>query len=558
MDIHLLTLAELQPYPAADNGLKDALDLLKRGENQETWTDKCEGLTILRRLLAHDANIVVASMHVVILAVVNEVHNLRSIVSRIAIGTVGDMFQTLGRAMEPELDHTVAALLKKAAAEAGSVFIREDLDGALEKMVAAVTPAKAMLALLGSATHKSVLVRCTVAKFLCDLIDQLGSRIFALRESERLLVAESKLVQDAAPEVRYFARKAVYAMMPFEDFDKAVNKHLAGAAQRVVKEACDNLRTKGLGDPPVDTKIRQTAKDTSSFSAAGHVDAGPLSSASASIGRTTLSAGGVAACIGGGGGVVGGGGAGSGSGDAALRPRGKSSVRRDRPMSRTMALEDAEGQDMLVPLLTRLAAPDFRERDQALTMLDDLVATRAGDIASHVVRIFDGFLPRLNDANAKVTLHALDVLCRIIPSLGPACELVVVELTQAVTGCLPSKNGAIHDQAVGALGLMTASLEPHVLLQPYAAAVFYGNVKVKEVMFDEFCALIGPASGRNPKLVLKHGLGVVDQMLSDKRGTMKVECTRLVHELYTFLGDAVYDGPISANNKAVLRAMLKS
>ena len=107
-------------------------------------------------------------------------HNLRSSVSRLAIVTLGDMFDLLGKNMDPELELTVGALLKKISAEQGSTFIREDVDKCLEKMSERVSPQKALAALMSSASveQKSNLVRRTGAKFISDFVGILGAKVF--------------------------------------------------------------------------------------------------------------------------------------------------------------------------------------------------------------------------------------------------------------------------------------------------------------------------------------------------------------------------------------------
>ena len=65
---------------------------LKRGENQETWSDKCEGLTIFRTLLMHHRPVLDESLGVVVDAINAEVLNLRSQVARVAMLALADFF----------------------------------------------------------------------------------------------------------------------------------------------------------------------------------------------------------------------------------------------------------------------------------------------------------------------------------------------------------------------------------------------------------------------------------------------------------------------------------
>lgn len=132
-DAYIVEYYELEPFPQPDNALKQVYALLERGNNQETWHCKCEGLEIIRRLLVHNPDVVLGDLHAVVLATINEVKNLRSSVSRVAMICLGDFYELLNKSLGTELDATVTALIMKAAGEA-SVFIREDCEKALDRM----------------------------------------------------------------------------------------------------------------------------------------------------------------------------------------------------------------------------------------------------------------------------------------------------------------------------------------------------------------------------------------------------------------------------------------
>ena len=66
--------------------------------------------------------------------------------SRVAVGTLGDLYTHLQRAMDQELEGTVKALLQKAGES--NAFIRQDVDAALDCMVKHCTPTRSISALL--------------------------------------------------------------------------------------------------------------------------------------------------------------------------------------------------------------------------------------------------------------------------------------------------------------------------------------------------------------------------------------------------------------------------
>ena len=68
-----MPLNSLPPYPSPHSAIKDALAALKRGLEQETWSEACEGLQIFRQLLQHAPDVVVENLPVVTKAIVTEV-----------------------------------------------------------------------------------------------------------------------------------------------------------------------------------------------------------------------------------------------------------------------------------------------------------------------------------------------------------------------------------------------------------------------------------------------------------------------------------------------------
>ncbi len=132
-----------QPFKNAEAALREAMNNLSQDED---WEKKCHGLNAIRRLTAYHEDTVVSNIHPIILALVQEVKNLRSQVARFALITFGDMFAKLKRSMDVDLDLTVKNILQKNGES--NDFIRADVDKCLDKMVNNVTVTKAMIALL--------------------------------------------------------------------------------------------------------------------------------------------------------------------------------------------------------------------------------------------------------------------------------------------------------------------------------------------------------------------------------------------------------------------------
>uniref|UniRef100_A0A8C0LDG0 TOG array regulator of axonemal microtubules protein 1 n=1 Tax=Canis lupus dingo TaxID=286419 RepID=A0A8C0LDG0_CANLU len=194
----IMDTSELRPFSKPEIALTEALRLLA----DEDWEKKIEGLNFIRCLAAYHSEILNTKLHETNFAVVQEVKNLRSGVSRAAVVCLSDLFTYLKKSMDQELDTTVKVLLHKAGES--NTFIREDVDKALRAMVSNVTPARAVVSLINGGQ-------------------------------------------------RYYGRKMLFLMMCHPNFDKMLEKYVPSKDLPYIKESVKSLRQKGLGEIPLDT-----------------------------------------------------------------------------------------------------------------------------------------------------------------------------------------------------------------------------------------------------------------------------------------------------------------
>uniref|UniRef100_A0A3B3VIL3 TOG array regulator of axonemal microtubules 1 n=1 Tax=Poecilia latipinna TaxID=48699 RepID=A0A3B3VIL3_9TELE len=210
--------SELCPFSKPDLVLTQSFNLL----NSEDWEKKIEGLMFLRSLAYNHADTLQSRLHEVCLCLIQEVKNLRSGVSRVAVCTLGDLYSHLQRLMDQELEGTVKALLQKAGES--NTFIRQDVDGALDCMVQHCTPTRGIGALLTGG-------------------------------------------------IRYFGRRMLLFLSSHPGFDKNLEKYIPTKDLQTVRDTVLTLRTKGLGEMPQDS---QSARGRRSLPGSGTVRASSL------------------------------------------------------------------------------------------------------------------------------------------------------------------------------------------------------------------------------------------------------------------------------------------
>ncbi|NWX73478.1 TGRM2 protein, partial [Alca torda] len=188
----------------------------------DDWQEKAKGLFSIRRLAVCQSEVLLSRLHDVSLAVTKEVNNLRSKVCRCAIGTLGELFRTMKKHMDHEVDEVARVLLQKMGDT--SEFIQKAADESLEVMVGSVTPARAMTALLASGVHhRNVLVRKCAAKHLLTAMERIGAEklLSGTPSSTELLVRTLvKLAQDCHQETRCYGQKMLSILMSHKIFQK--------------------------------------------------------------------------------------------------------------------------------------------------------------------------------------------------------------------------------------------------------------------------------------------------------------------------------------------------
>ncbi|CAL8311673.1 unnamed protein product [Gadus morhua 'NCC'] len=212
------------PFPKPELAMTQSLTLI----SSENWQEKMEGLTVLRSLAQNHVDTLLPRLRDVCLALVQEVKNLRSGVSRVAVCTLGVLYCHLQRAMDKEVDTTARALLHKAAES--NAFIREEVDAALGHMVRHCTPARCINAFLdGGLSHLSAAVRKCAAQHLADLLERVGvARLLSGGKdvTDRILPAVVKLALDSSPEPRSFGRRILLFLSSHRDFDSLLEKNI--------------------------------------------------------------------------------------------------------------------------------------------------------------------------------------------------------------------------------------------------------------------------------------------------------------------------------------------
>ncbi|XP_028927296.1 TOG array regulator of axonemal microtubules protein 2 [Ornithorhynchus anatinus] len=459
---------DLRPLSHPELGLMEALQWLSNSD----WQLKEKGLVSVRRLAACHPDVLEGRLHDVCLAVTREVSNLRSKVSRLAISTLGHLFQTMKKHMDQEAEEIARCLLQKAGDT--SEFIQRAADRSLRAMVESVTPARSLLALTaGGAYHRNPSVRKVTAEHLTAVVEQMGAEklLSSPRDNtDALIRILVKLAQDSNQDTRFYGRKMMNVLMSHPKFDMYLKQSLPSHDLRDIMVAIKQ-RGEENAEPP-------SAK-------------GRKISANSSV---TVSRGGLLSKEGG-------------------------SPDLQRGAGRRSALRGVEVAEQLRELKELLSAKEHQARSEGVRLLLQCCRNHRGLVSGNVIQIFDDFIPRLQDSNKKVNQHALESLTQMVPLLKGSLHPVLIPVITAVSDNLNSKNSGIYTAAIQVLDTMIANLDNLWLLQAFAGRVRFLCGRAVRDITERLSVLVVSVYPRKPQAVERHILPVLWYFLSNMIGS---------------------------------------
>ncbi|KAL0969200.1 hypothetical protein UPYG_G00223780 [Umbra pygmaea] len=516
---------ELRPFSKPELAMTESFKLL----SSEDWEKKIEGLTIVRGLTQYHSEILLSRLHDVCLALIQEVKNLRSGVSRAAVGAVGEMYAALQKGMDQELEATAKALLQKAGER--NAFIRQDVDTALDSMVQHCTPTRSLNALLTyGLSHLISVVRKCAGHHMANLLENMGAaRALSGGKdlTDRILLAVTKLSQDSSQEARYQGRRMLLFLSSHRDFDKMLEKYIPAKDLTSIRDAVFTLKTKGLGDMPQDTP---SARSRHSLPSSGTVRA-------SSLNREPLK-------------VV-------------NRDSGQHS---GRPQAHSIA----DKTEYIKQLTDLLGSKDFRERISGIDQLVGDCQHIPNMVVGSIFPVFDAFKARLQESNSKVNLYALEALQKIVTLMKDnLAQVIYILVPGIVDNHLNSKNNAVYAAATGAIDALMQHMDNTLLLQPFCTKAQFLSGKAKVELIEKVADLVMELYPRKPQLVEQKTLPLLWHLLNTsshsgtihgRGGSVRGATANLCQALYQQMGSTLAECAASqpANVHKSLNELLRA
>ncbi|XP_068864560.1 TOG array regulator of axonemal microtubules protein 2-like [Aphelocoma coerulescens] len=483
--------ASLEPQQS----LLEALSLL----SSDDWELKEKGLFSIKHLAESHSEVLLCRLREVCLALTNEVTNLRSKVSYCAIVTLGELFVTLQKDMDSEVDEVARVLLQMVWNS--PEFVQKAASQTLGVMVEHVTPARAMTALMDSGVQsRHVQVRKCAAQLLLSLMEKTGvTKLAGTPRAERLAHAAGTLAQDCHEDTRHYGQEMVKMMLSHRKFNRLLEQSFS---TRDLEDILTRIKKKGMetqkAEPP---SVQEPVKKRS--------DGSKKPQATLPSSKRVKS-----------------------TSDERLLRRPKAQV------TLPLAVKETEPLQKLYNLLE---AKEFKTRMEGVALLLDLCKTSPQLVSTNTVQIFDYFVPRLGDTHKKVKQKALDVLAEIIGVLKDALNPVIICLVEGITNNLNSKDPGVYAAAVKALEASMAHLDKVSLMKEFSHRRSELKGQALLDVTEHLSALVGWVYPRSPKVVQRYALPVLWSFLGNKALPVRsanvcTVVTKLACALYKVMG----------------------
>ncbi|XP_064253603.1 TOG array regulator of axonemal microtubules protein 2-like [Passer domesticus] len=415
--------------PDPQHSLLEALSLL----GSDDWEMKEKGLFNIKHLAGSHSEVLLCRLHDVCLAVTSEVANLRSKVSYSAIVTLGELFATLKKNMDSEVDEVARVLLQMVSNS--PEFVQKAASQTLGIMVENVTPARAMTALMDMGVKsRHAQVRKCGAELLLSLMERIGvTKLAGTARAERLAHVAGKLAQDCHKDTRHYGQEMVKMLLNHQKFKMLLERSLSTSD---LEDILTRMKKKGMENQKAEhPSVKELVKKRN--------DGSKKPQATLSSSKRVKS-----------------------TSDGCLLHRAQAQV--------TLPPVEEE-TELLQKLYNLLEAKGFQTRMEGVSLLQDLCKTSPQLISTNIVQIFDYFVLRISDSHKKVKQKALDVLAEITGVLKDALNPVIIGLVEGITKNLNSKDPRVRAAAVKALEESIAHLgkaEPwHGLSSPVSLSL---------------------------------------------------------------------------------------
>lgn len=469
----------------------------------DKWDTQLKALTQLRQLAMHHPETLRGNIGQVNKDVLKSCNSLRSNLSKNALRCVCNLFEGLGRAMDPQIDNTVKVMMNKLTEASG--FINGEAELVLNTMVNTATDTKVLSALIAHSDHRHPIIRGKSALFIDRCIEKIGANLPATGMLDRVLQVLMQSSSDSSQEARAYGKQAIgrIARMIPNDLDRTARRVLSASQQQKLEQIMADAGKHYSPLPP--GRPRGGFRGEKRGAAKEHGNPSGVSHAAGALLIDTVSS------------------------------RGG---RGAKPALSVDTTCDEGKIEQMEECYRLLKSSDWQLRLQAIDRVVEFVQHNTGVAKARVQHLFDHLEPRLSDNNLKVNIRALEALQLLIPSLCGALDTVVLQLVRVVANTVASTNRQVQQLGGAAMDLLFGWTDKGNMIAAMTAAIPHGTSRVKASLLEKLAEVVHEVWVEKPQAVSKSVLPVAFRYVDETKHDVRAANTRLLVALKSFMGDA--------------------
>eukprot|EP00939_MAST-03C_sp_MAST-3C-sp1_P005006 g5006.t1 len=439
-----------------------------------------------------------------------------------------DLFDSLGTAMDSEME-TIAPPLLKRATDTNS-FVKQEADAALVSMATRCSPLRVLGTFAGFRQHKSAPIRTKAAYGLQILAENVAPRLWDIPHAlDKLVRASGGCLLDRAAPTRAAGREIIWSLQRSGHFD-----------------GDDGVRLRQLVSETALPRLNEALR-------CGKMNGGKKSSSSPSKRR--------------------------GDGNRERKKRTSSRERyddRDRSDSKGGRGSDRGGgkpprhrrsdgdepipknvDDALKSIFEDMSGSDWRKRKVATERLTILVErTGPKTLAPRTFAIFEHFNQRMADGNVKVSIVALESVDRIVPLFKGHLSTVVPMLVRTLAHQLGSTNKKVGSICLQTFDTLIVNVpETQICPEITSAATYSLNNYSRTILLERLCCLLPAVQKKKPRQVTSLIVPVAFKFLAEMRGPIEAVNTRLLKAIHRAIGSKLMRMASSELSRPLLRRL---
>eukprot|EP00656_Telonema_subtile_P027970 TRINITY_DN3018_c0_g4_i1.p1 TRINITY_DN3018_c0_g4~~TRINITY_DN3018_c0_g4_i1.p1 ORF type:complete len:1396 (+),score=276.82 TRINITY_DN3018_c0_g4_i1:162-4349(+) len=508
---------DLAPLPNPSRALEGCMAAI----TVDKWDTQLDALTQLRQLAVHNPETLQGNIGQIHKDVLNSCNSLRSNLAKNALRCMCDLFERLGRAMDPHIDNTVKVMMNKMTEASG--FINGEAERVVDTMVESATDTKVLTSLMAMCDHRHPIIRGKSALFVDRCCQKIGSNIASTGVLDKLLQVLMQYSSDSSQEARSYGKQAIGRLSKLipTDLERAGRRTLSASQQPKLEQILAAEAGK-LCSPTLPGRPRGGFRAGEKRGARDH---GNSPANPASVGGLSID-------------TVSRGSRGSVKGNGCSEAK----------------LEEMEECSRL------LKSSDWQVRVQAVDRMVEFVKSNTEVAQARVQQLFDTLEPRLSDNNLKVNIRALEGLQQIIPGLRGVLDTVLLQLVRVVANTIASTNRQVQALGGAAMDMLFGWTDKGNMIAAMSAAISHGNQRVRVSLLDKLTEVVHEVWVEKPQAVSKNVLPLALRYVDEIKHDVRAANIRLLTALQSFMGDS-FAAQLDASSldcKAKVQEMLGS